>query len=148
MTYPDPELAAFFNREVVPLRLAFDDQPLAERMHLRFTPYFLLLDAQERLHRRELGFLPPGELIPWTLLGLTAAAMYDRDWDQAQRLGQRVLDQYPSSFAAPEAVFLRGINRFLASQDRRHLKELLEVLTERYPRSIWTLKAQPWAKLK
>ncbi|RJX32972.1 MAG: hypothetical protein C4525_09700 [Desulfarculus sp.] len=140
-------MIAFFNREVVPLRVGVEDEALGERMHLRFTPYLLVLDAQERLHRRELGFQPPGELIPWTLLGLTAAAVFDKDWSQAERLCQRVLDQYPSSFAAPEAMFMRGVARFLTAHDRQHLKELLAALTARYPRSVWTLKAQPWAKL-
>lgn len=148
VTYPDSEVIAFLSSRVVPLQLPVDKEAVGERLHLRWTPYVLVLDAGQEVHRRSVGFQPPGELVPWTKLGLVAAAFMDKDWDQAIRLCQWVIEKYPSSYAAPEAVYMRGVARMRDTHDAQHLKQMLATLSREYPHSLWALKAQPYGLLK
>jgi TolA-binding protein len=80
------------------------------------------------------------------LLGLGHAAFATGRFGDAEGRFQEVLDRYPQSDAAPEALYWRGVSRYKESNDASALGETARAFTERYRDSPWAKKASVWAK--
>lgn len=78
-------------------------------------------------------------------MGLGRAAVMRKDWQDAERRYDAIVQNYPASDFAPEAVYWRGVSRYKATNDHTSLGEIAEILSGKYPDSIWALKAVPWA---
>jgi hypothetical protein len=146
VTYPQKAIIEFLNQSVIPVRVPFDSEPLATRFGLKWTPMFLVLDWNGKEHSRTVGFLPPEELIPSLLLGI--AKMYfdlDRFADSTTYL-DTILTNHPTS-AAPEAVFLKGVNGYKGAHNVQALKQAYERLQAEYPSSEWAKRALPYRLL-
>ncbi|OPY79003.1 MAG: hypothetical protein A4E65_02023 [Syntrophorhabdus sp. PtaU1.Bin153] len=147
VTYPQKVVIEFLNQTVIPVRVPFDSEPLATQFNLKWTPMLLILDWNGKEHSRIVGFLPPEELIPSFLLGI--AKMYfdlDRFADSTTNL-DRILVNYPTSAAAPEAVFLKGVNGYKGAHNVQALKQAHERLQAKYPSSEWAKRALPYRLL-
>ena len=55
-----------------------------------------------------------------------------------------VLEKYPESKAAPEALYWKGVSHYKATNDHLVLGELPEQFKQKYPDSIWALKTIAW----
>ena len=64
VTYPETKVIEFIDQHVVPLRVAFDSQPLATEFNVMWTPVLVILDQEGSAHQQTLGFFTPEELIP------------------------------------------------------------------------------------
>jgi len=147
VTYPDPRVIDFIEKKMIPVRVAFDAQPLAADFNVKWTPTLITLDIHGKEHHRTLGFLSPEELIPSLLLG-KAKCHFDLDETQeALNPLDAILQNYPQSEAAPEAVYLRGVSTYKNTHNAAPLKEAYEMLKERYPSSQWTKRAYPYRLL-
>ncbi len=147
VTYPQKEVTAFINEQIIPLRVASDAMPISEDFNVNWTPTLIVLDIAGKEHHRTLGFLPATELIPSLLLGMGKSCF---DLDQfALAIGDfdRVIEPYPGSFSTPEAIYLRGVTRFKATHDASHLKKIYEKLRDDYPQSAWAQRALPYRLL-
>ena len=146
VTYPNEKVADFIMQRMVPLQVPAD-KPLAEEFKVKWTPTIVILDSNGKEHHRTVGFFPPEEFIPNLLLGM-GKIDFDND-----RLGEailhfeRLLEEYPKSNAAPEAIYLHGVSLFKKSHDAAPLKEAYARLKSEYPQSEWTLRAQPYSLL-
>jgi hypothetical protein len=147
VTYPDAQVTEFINANLVALRVSFDSQPLATDFNVKWTPTIIILDPSGKEHNRTVGFLPPGEFIPSLLLGIAKVHFDGDQFSEAIPLLDKLLQGYPGSGAAPEAVFLRGVAGFKASHDPRPLKEAYEKLQAKYPASEWAKRASPYGLL-
>jgi TolA-binding protein len=65
-------------------------------------------------------------------------------WADAERRYAGVLERYPNSQAAPEALYWKGVSNYKATNDHTVLGELPEQFRQRYPDSIWALKTAAW----
>jgi hypothetical protein len=147
VTYPDPRVFDFIEKRMIPVRVAFNDQPLATDFNVKWTPTLITLDTQGKEHHRTLGFLSPEELIPSLLLGM-AKCHFDLDeTEEALKPLNAILQDYPQSDAAPEAVYLRGVSTYKNTRNAAPLKEAYELLKDRYPSSQWTKRAYPYRLL-
>ncbi len=140
-TYPTTEVVAFFERELVPLRVPHDHQPLAEELQVVRTPCILLLDAAGREHHRETGFLGPEDLLAAVGLGMAKMRLNAGDLESAAALLNRLLEDHPSTGAVPEALFLQGQCLYRLRNDPGELKAAYLRLSERFPQSEWTRRA-------
>ncbi|HEY6008857.1 MAG TPA: outer membrane protein assembly factor BamD [Geobacteraceae bacterium] len=147
VTYPHEKVIDFVVRNIVPLRVPADAQPLAGDFKVTWTPTLVTLDFYGKEHHRTVGFLPPEELIASLILGMAKTDFDFNQFNDAIIHFDRLLVEYPRSAAAPEAVYLRGVSRFKASHDARPLKEAYEKLRADYPASEWTQRAQPYSLL-
>ena len=147
VTYPNEKVSDFILTEIVPLRVPFDSQPLATEFKVTWTPTLITLDFYGKEHHRTVGFLPPEQLIPSLLLGMGKVAFDADQFNDAILTFDRLLAAYPTSAAAPEAIYLRGVSRFKASHDPKPLKEAYEKLQAEHPSSEWTHRAQPYGLL-
>lgn len=144
VSYPDMKVSNFIIDKVVPLRVPADAQPLSSEFQVHWTPTLVTLDMYGKEQYRTVGFLPPEELVPSLLLGIAKADFAAHQYNDALINLNMLLAGYPSSDAAPEAVYLKGVCRYKSSKDARCLKQAYEQLTSDYPASEWAKRAAPY----
>ena len=147
VTYPDEKVIDFINEHIVPVRVPADAMPLAADFRVMWTPTLITLDSYGKEHYRTVGFLPPEELIPSLLLGISKI---DFDMDRCESViadCDNLLGGYSKSMAAPEAIYLRGVCRYKKTHNPKSLKDAYEQLADEYPNSEWTKRAQPYKLL-
>lgn len=148
VTYPNPAVVQFMQRNVIPVRILYNQQPLASQFKVKWTPTTILLDAEGKEVYRNEGFLPPDSLIPGLILGIAKLELERANYDKAASLFSDVVAKYAQSDEAPEAVYFTGVARFKATHDLKAMKEAYESLKSKYPNSSWTKKAQPYGAVK
>jgi TolA-binding protein len=88
--------------------------------------------------------LPRDEFRAQLELGLGRVEFMNKHWAEAEKRYARVIDRYPNSKAAAEALYWRGVSRYKATHDHLVLGQVGEEFKEKYQDSIWALKAIPW----
>ncbi len=147
VTYPDEKVIDFIQTNLIPLRIAFNTQPLASQFGLKWTPTLILLDEDGKEHQRSVGFLPPEELIPSLLLGI-AKSHFDRErFSEALTTLDKIVSDYPKSDSTPEAIYLKGVCGYKYTHNPKPLKEAYEYLQAHHPSSEWTKRASPYRLL-
>jgi hypothetical protein len=148
VAYPDAAVIRFINDNLVPVRIPADDPELGPRFGIRWTPSLLILDSKGNEQYRTLGFYPPGDLIPSLLLGMGTAKFNQPDRPAACEYFDRLIAAYPETPFAPEAVYLRGVAKYIESHDVSHLIGIYDQLAADYPDSPWLTRADPYRLLK
>jgi TolA-binding protein len=92
------------------------------------------------------GYLPREEFRAQLEMGLARVAFMRKQWAEAGRRYAQVVERYPDSKVAPEAVYWRGVSRYKATNDHTVLGEVPEQLKEQYADSVWALKASVWSQ--
>lgn len=148
VAFPDPAVIEFVNNNLIPVRIPADDPELGPRYKVKWTPTLLTLDAEGVEHYRTLGFYPPVELIPSLLLGIGKARFNEPDRPAACDCFGKILNNYPASSLAPEAVYLNGVSRYIETHDVANLIGIYDRLAAEYPASTWLTRADPYRLLK
>lgn len=104
----------------------------------------LILSPEGKERRRIEGYLPKEEFRPQLEMGIARAAVMRKRWSDAQPIYERIIERYPRSEAAPEAVFWRGVCEYSLTKNHEALKENYERLNREYPESIWAKKTEAW----
>ena len=104
----------------------------------------VILDSKGKERFRLEGYLPKEEFRPQLELGLARVAFMNKKWAEAERRYTEVLDRYPNSKAAPEALYWKGVSRYKTTNDHTVLGELPEQFQQRYPDSLWALRTAAW----
>ena len=95
-------------------------------------------------HRIE-GFLPADDLLAQLTLGLGHSAFARQQWGEAERRFREVVDRYPNTEAAPEALYWAGVSRYKGKGDPKALGETAREFSRRYQGTSWATKASIWA---
>jgi len=147
VTYPNDSVINFIQKNVIPLRIPFDAQPLSTDFNIKWTPTLIVLDSEGKERHRIVGFVSAKELIPSLLLGI-GKSHFERDqFSEALERLDELLKNYPESSSAPEAVFLRGVCGYKSTHTPKPLKEAYEYLKAKYPESEWLKRAHPYQLL-
>jgi hypothetical protein len=147
--YSDERVARFINDRFIPVRIHVRDQAdlwkkLGERYGVQWTPTILIVDpAGEERHRIE-GFLPTDDFLAQLELGSARSAFGSGRFADAEARYRSVVDQYPNSEAAPEALYWTGVARYKASGDAAALADTARWFRDRYQESSWAKKASVW----
>lgn len=104
----------------------------------------LILDPNGVERYRLEGYLPKDEFRAQLEIGLARVAFMSKDWANAERRYAAVLDHYPDSKAAPEALYWKGVSHYKLTNDHTILGELPELFRKKYPDSTWALKTAAW----
>lgn len=147
VTYPDAKVADFVKETIIPLQILSDSEPLATDFTLRWTPALIVLDTNGKEHSRTIGFISPEEFIPTILLGMTKTYLDLRQFDPAIECLEKIIKNYPQSFAAPEAIYYRAVCGYKTVHDVGGLKKAYERLAKEYPQSEWVKRAAPYRLL-
>lgn len=147
--YPDPRVVQFVERNFIPVRVHVKEQRdefrrLGERFGSQWTPTTLLVDDTGTEHHRVEGFLPADDFLSQLALGIAKAAFARKDYAAAEQLYRDVVDSYPNTDAAPEAMYWTGVSKYRATNDPSALKDTHRAFTERYQDTSWAKKASVW----
>ena len=77
-------------------------------------------------------------------MGLARIAFSHKQFREAEKLYGEIAKKYPSSTAAPEALYWEAVAHYKGTNDHTSLGAVVEKL-KRYPSSVWAEKAIPWA---
>jgi len=148
--YSDEKVQKFLDEQFIPLRSqCFWDQPteLMQRFGIKWTPTFLVLDADGKDHHRFVGYVPADDLFANLGLG-KAKVLFDSDrMAEAMAQLQVVIDRHPNAGATPEAVFLLGVAGYKHNHDPKALRRAYETLKAKYPQSEWARRADPYSAI-
>jgi len=116
------------------------------RYGVQWTPTILIVDPSGAERHRIEGFLPVDELLAQLALGLGHSAFARQEFGEAERRLREVVERYPDTAAAPEALYWTGVARYKATNDAAALAGTAEAFTRRYQDSVWAKKASVWKK--
>lgn len=140
-------MASFINESFIPLEAHVKEHPAYfHRFDANWTPTVLILDGNGKERWRIEGYLPRDEFRAQLEMGLARVAFMRKQWADAERRYAEVLERYPDSKAAPEALYWKGVSHYKATNDHTVLGELPGQFKEKYPDSLWALKTIPWAE--
>lgn len=147
--WPHRRVVELVTDEFIPVRVHVRDDAsefarLGNAFDAHWTPTTLILDsAGEERHRVE-GFLPVEELVPQLELGLGRVAFSREDFAEAEKRFRHVVEEAPTSEAAPEALYWAGVARYKATDDAGALAETAAAFHDHYQDSTWAKKASVW----
>ena len=114
------------------------------RFDALWTPSVIILDPNGKERFRIEGYLPTNEFRAQLELALARVSFMSKNWKDAERRYTEVLERYPESKAAPEALYWKGVSRYKATNDHTVLGELPGQFQQKYPDSEWALKTAAW----
>jgi hypothetical protein len=145
--YPDERVARLIQDNFIPARVHVKDpdfKRVSQRFTAPWTPTLLVLDPGGTERHRVEGFLPAEDLASQLMLGLGHSAFAREQWDEAERRFREVVDRYPRSEAAPEALYWAGVSRYKGKGEAAALADTGREFTRRYQDSSWAKKASVW----
>ncbi len=149
--YPNERVARFVGENFIPARVhvreqAEDFKRFGERYSAHWTPAILELDPEGVEQHRVEGFLEADDFLGQLTLGLGKTAFKHRQWQEAERRFREVVDRYPRSDAAPEALYWAGVSRYRQTNDPGDLAATNAAFGKQYQESTWAKKASIWSK--
>jgi Tetratricopeptide repeat len=139
-------VSSFINENFMPVEAHIKERPAYfHRFDALWTPTVLVLDSDGVERLRIEGYLPKEEFRAHLELGLARIAFMHKQWADAERRYAEVVERYPDSKAAPEAIYWRGVSHYKATNDHTVLGEVAEQFKQKYQDSVWALKASVWA---
>lgn len=147
--YPDARVAEFVTAHFIPVRLHVRDQAaeftrLAARYQAPWTPTILVLDADGTERHRIEGFLDADDFLAQLRLGLARHAFERHEWAEAEEGFRTLVQEFPNTDAAPEALYWAGVSRYKGSNDAAALAETARAFDTQYRDSVWAKKASVW----
>ena len=147
--YPDPRVVDFIDDHFVPVRFHVKDQHddfkrFGAHYGAQWTPTVLILDEEGNEHYRIEGSLPADDFMSQLMLGIARAAFDRQDYRVAEELYRRVVEKFPNSEAAPEALYWAGVSKYRATNDPSTLSATADAFAQRYQSSSWAKKASVW----
>jgi hypothetical protein len=110
-----------------------------------WTPTVLIMDSDGVERLRIEGYLPKEEFHAHLEMGLARVAFMRKKWADAERRYTEVVERYPDSKVAAEAVYWKGICRYKQTNDHTVLGVVPEQLKEKYADTVWAMKASVWS---
>jgi len=147
VTFPDNEVSNFITDRMIPLQVEVGSRNLASDFRVVWTPTLIVLDYYGKEHQRTVGYLPPDDMVATLLLGIGKVGFENGQFSEAVIQFNTLLNGYPKSSLAPEAVYWRGVARYKSSHSVGILSEIYQQLLADYPESAWTKRAQPFSLL-
>ena len=129
----------------MPLEAHIKEHPAYfHRFDALWTPSIIILDPNGKERFRIEGYLPKDEFRAQLELALARIAFTSKKWADAERRYAEVLERYPDSKSAPEALYWKGVSHYKATNDHTVLGELPGLFQEKYPDDVWALKTAAW----
>src|SRR4051794_3531813 len=129
VSYPQAAVIDSINDYVVAVRVPADHAELGPKFRIKWTPTLVFVDTDGVEHHRSLGFVAPEELPALVLLGVGKAHFNRAERQKAAECFDRIAQQHPRTFVAPEAVYLRGVSRYIESHDGGNLIAIYDTMT-------------------
>ena len=147
--YPDPRVVEFITEHFEPVRVHVREQAdefkrLGAKFGAQWTPTILIIDPDGEVRHRIEGFLPVDDYLAQLMLGVGKSAFARNRFDESEQWYERVVQTYPKTEAAPEALYWAGVSRYKATGDAAALQQTARNFRERYADTSWAKKASVW----
>ena len=147
--YSDPRVVDFIQQHFTPVRAHVRDnhdefKRLGARFNAQWTPTTLIVDSDGTERHRIEGFLPADDFLAQLTLGLAKSAFARGSFADAERLYREVVDTYPNTEGAAEALYWAGVSRYKGTGDASALGETARAFSSRYTDTSWAKKASVW----
>ena len=148
--YPDPRVTKLITEALAPVRIHVKEDAEAWKkvggeLGVQWTPTVLILDPNGVERHRVEGFLPADDFLAQLSLGLAKAAFSSGQFADAEQRFRRVVEEYPTSEPAPEALYWAGVSKYKGTGDAAALADTARAFRERYQDSSWAKKSSVWA---
>lgn len=147
VTYPNPAVTDFIQRNMIPLRIQSDNEALALKFKIKWTPTVITLDKEGNEHYRTVGFLRPEALVSALMLGIGKMRLDKGEYQGAVSDFDKLIAASSKNDFVAEAIYFRGVARYKLTNDLTSMKEAYDKLSQDYPDSEWTQKAYPYKGL-
>lgn len=145
-TFKDDRVIRSIERECAPVTCDADEnQDLALKYHVDWTPCFVITDENGAEMERWVGFLPAEEFIEQMLLSKGLADFHLNRLSDAHEELEELIEKHPSSEFVPEAEYFLGALNYRLTGDRVKLVDACRDIAARFPDSIWTKKCSIWS---
>ena len=136
----------FISSNFIPVKIHIKEQPQTfKRFGAQWTPTLLIMTPNgEEAHRIE-GFLGVDDMLAQLQLGLGKSLFKMEKFADAEKQLRAVVQSYPASEAAPQALYWAGVAAYKATNDPGKLKETAQAEEKKFPQSEWAKKASVWA---
>jgi outer membrane protein assembly factor BamD (BamD/ComL family) len=111
---------------------------------VNWTPTILIFDSNGRERHRIEGYLSKDECLAQLKMGLARIAFNQKKWAVAERIYGEILENYAKTSSAPEARYWMAAAEYQATHNHTVLSPAAKELQEKWPQSVWALKALPW----
>lgn len=142
VTYPDANVQRFLTEHFVCAHFNTADATSAVKELQRsfrqvWTPTLLVFDHHQIEARRSIGYFPPEEFIADLRVGLGMVELLHGKYGQAFTHFRHVVDHFPKTTIAPEALYWAGVAAYQRDGKPESLVEQWQELGSRCPQSPW-----------
>ena len=102
------------------------------------------MDEEGKERWRLEGYLPKDEFRAFLEMGLARVAFMKKNFTDAEQRYKNIIERFPASKFAPEAVYYLGVSRYSVSHDHVVLGDTAKELAEKYLDNEWQLRSLPW----
>ncbi len=148
--YSDEKVQTFIEEEYVPLKSQCfwkERTELMKQFDIAWTPTFLMQDFGGRVHRKLVGYIPADDFLAHLKCGKGMVFFEKERHEEATKWFRKVIEEHPNAGVAPEAVFFLGVAGYKKTHEASALRRAYDTLTEKYPQSEWTRRAQPYSAI-
>ena len=142
-------MVKFVTENFIPARVHVRDdsalfQKYGEKYGAQWTPTILELDADGVERHRIEGFLLGDDFLSQLMLGRAQIAFAQQQWDEAEKRFREIVDKFPHTDAAPEALYWAGVSQYKGSNNNVFLKNTAQAFKEQYQDTTWAKKSSVW----
>ena len=137
VTYPHGGVERRLNESFVAFRPQLDqNEPLATKFLVHWTPGILVLDGLENVHHRAFGYHPPEDFEHLLDVGLGLIQFNSGNYKAAIPFFARAGEDAERTGVQPEALYWLGVSRY-KSGDKDGLSKTWSRILDLYPQSLW-----------
>ena len=147
--YTDPRVIDLVTSNFNPVRIHVREDAEAWKtvgleLGVQWTPTVLILDPSGVERHRIEGFLPADDFLAQLSLGLAKAAFSRGEFGDAEQRYRAIVDTYPKTETAAEALYWAGVSKYKGTNDASALQDTAKAFGERYQESSWAKKSSVW----
>jgi TolA-binding protein len=135
----------YISDNFIPVKIHIKERPKDfERFGAEWTPTMIVAESDGTERYRFEGYMPAEDYLAHLQLGLAKAAFSRGQFGDAARAFRAVVDRYPKSEVAPEAVYWAAASAYKSSGKPEALAQGGTELREKYPQSLWAKRGSVW----
>ncbi|MEW5745498.1 MAG: thioredoxin fold domain-containing protein [Nitrospirota bacterium] len=111
------------------------------------TPSFIVIDSSKEAYCCARGYLSPEDFISFLILAIAKMHFALGNINSASIILERVIADCPEGVSIPEAIYYRGLCKYMHTKSVDAMKEAYSLLLSRFPASRWTQRASAYKTL-
>jgi TolA-binding protein len=141
VSYPEAKVISLISQNFIPVKCNVgEDKALPQRFNVNWTPTLVIADVQQTVHHSIIGFMPPEELLSQLEFAQAKTSFNKGDYQTSLSGFGRVVEKYPRSLIAPEALYWTAVSEYKGTGSRDALMNGWKRLQKEYPDSEWARK--------